>query len=161
MLLLTPSMGLLDIGSPYPLRIPVSVALQCVAHSLKDANTGCSRASAPVIREDYGRCLASSPDLNEVFLETLSFIPLRLLQRQRWSNHLPLATPTANHIPATTTRAAVFFEGTFHFEAPPHPPGGSQPMRSVNSRTRGTITSWTSRPPAVVCPGNHTSIRPR
>jgi hypothetical protein len=38
------------------------------------------------------------------------------LQRQRWSNHLPLATPTPNHIPAATTRAAVLLAGTFHFQ---------------------------------------------
>jgi hypothetical protein len=174
-----------------------SVALQSVCHSLKDANTGCSRASAPVIKEAGGRCLASlSPDLSKVFLEvvtdvqlaiefegfleTLSFIPLRIqivrvlleqpakapdrhhrtqahhqssertsviaarshmrrrclkdpaavatlqtrcvdqqlrrLQRQRWSNHLPLSTPTAYHIPAATTRAAVLLAGTCHFQ---------------------------------------------
>jgi hypothetical protein len=64
-----------------------------------------------------GRCLASlSPDLNEGFLETLSVIPLRILQRQRWSNHLPLSTPTANNIPAATTRAANLLAVTLHFQ---------------------------------------------
>jgi hypothetical protein len=36
------------------------------------------------------------------------------LQRQRLSNHLPRSTPTANQIPATTTRPAVLLAGTFH-----------------------------------------------
>ncbi len=56
-----------------PLENSRSVALQCVGHSLKEANTGCSRASAPVIKEDGGRCLASlGPDLSEVFLEVVT-----------------------------------------------------------------------------------------
>jgi hypothetical protein len=56
-----------------PIENSRSVALQSVGHSLKDANTCCSRASAPVIEEDGGRCLASlSPDLSEVFLEVVT-----------------------------------------------------------------------------------------
>jgi hypothetical protein len=56
-----------------PIENSRSVALQSVGHSLKDANTGCSRTSAPVIKEDGGRCPASlGPDLSEVFLEVVT-----------------------------------------------------------------------------------------
>jgi len=56
-----------------PIEKSRSVALQSVGHCLKDANTGCSRASAQVIKEGGGRCLASlSPDLSEVFLEVVT-----------------------------------------------------------------------------------------
>jgi hypothetical protein len=66
-----------------PIENSRSVALQCIGHSLKDANTGCSRASAPMTKEDGGRCPGFlSPDLSEVFLEVVTVVSS---SQSRWS----------------------------------------------------------------------------
>ncbi len=51
--------------------------------------------------------------------------------------------------------------GGMPFPGNHYPPGGSQPVSSANSQTRGTVDPRTARPPDVVYLGNHTSIGPR
>jgi hypothetical protein len=81
-------------------------------------------------------------------------IPVALARRLRSALHGE-SHPGCDNQSSGPARGDIPFPGQKR-----HPPGASQPVRSANSQTRGTIVSWATRPPDVVCPGNHTSIRP-